>query len=328
MPGSTLPGATITSPGAGTGAAPSEMGDTGAGGFAGLTAGAGVGSSVALNSAVTYIDSAIPQSMIRFRFDSAYDDNRPDRGEFFYPKCGCFSGGNGPGPPLMETKIQSYQEYSTYLEYAPTDRISGFVEIPIRAINPELNANEAGLGDINAGFKYAFVRNEDTVITFQLRTYAPSGAGTQGLGTAHTTVEPALLFYHQLAPRLQLEGEFRDWIPIGGTEFESNVVRYGLGVSYLAFDNGHFRILPVTEFVGWTFLNGMEFSPDINTPTMTKSAGGDTIVNAKFGLRIGFGAATDPGVLSRTEIAISYGRALTGDVLYKDIIRAELRFRF
>lgn len=33
-----------------------------------------------------YIDSAIPQSLLRLRFDSMRDSNRPDRAEFFYPR--------------------------------------------------------------------------------------------------------------------------------------------------------------------------------------------------------------------------------------------------
>jgi hypothetical protein len=301
-----------------TGASSTDLGFSSSGGAA-------VGGE---RSAVNYIDSAIPMSMVRFRFESAYDDNRPDRGEFFYPKCGCFSNGNGPGPPLMETEIKSYQQYSIYLEYAPAQRFSGFVEIPFRAINPDVNANAEGLGDVNAGFKYAFVYTPETVMTFQFRTYAPSGAGTQGLGTAHVSLEPALLVFQQLAPRLYFEGELRDWIPIGGTDFESNVIRYGLGLSYVVFDNGHFRVRPVTEFVGWTFLGGRESSPFIDTPDTSKSASGDTIVNGKVGVRFGFGRATDPGLLSRTDLSVSYGRALTGDVLYKDIIRAEIRMRF
>src|SRR4029077_20852552 len=59
---------------------------------------------------VGYIDGAIPLNQIRFRFDAAYDDNRPDRGEFCYSQyheqqftpldaapttTGC--GGRGPG---------------------------------------------------------------------------------------------------------------------------------------------------------------------------------------------------------------------------------------
>src|SRR5437016_4980816 len=41
-------------------------------------------STVAADSAVGYIDSAIPRTLFRIRADSAFDDTRPDRAEFFY----------------------------------------------------------------------------------------------------------------------------------------------------------------------------------------------------------------------------------------------------
>ena len=53
------------------------------------------GSSVAVNSA-GYIDNAIVGTNYRSRFDAAYDNPLPDRAEFFYPQCGCFTNGNGP----------------------------------------------------------------------------------------------------------------------------------------------------------------------------------------------------------------------------------------
>jgi hypothetical protein len=287
--------------------------------------GAAVG---AERTAVNYIDSAIPMSVVRFRFDAENDINRPDRGEFYYAKCGCFSNGNGPGPPLPEHEIRHDYEYSTYLEYAPAKWLSGFVEVPIRSIFPTDNASATDFSDMNVGFKAAFLYTDSTVLTFQMRTYIPTGNSKEGLGTNHVSLEPALLAYQSLGPRLLFEGELRDWIPIGGTDFESNVIRYGAGVSYLVYDSGKFRVLPVVEFVGWTFLGGKEASPDIDTPDTIKSASGDTIVNAKFGVRFGFGAATEPGIISHSEIAISYGRALTGEFLYKDIVRAEYRLRF
>ena len=39
--------------------------------------------------------------------------------------------------------------------------------------------------------------------------------------------------YQQLGDRWALEGEFRDWIPIDGSNFAVNVIRYGAAVSYL-----------------------------------------------------------------------------------------------
>src|SRR5262249_105040 len=151
-------------------------------------------------------------------------------------------------------------------------RLSAFVEVPVRWINPQANANSSGLGDINAGFKYAFLYDDCRVASFQLRAYAPSGDGKKGLGTEHTTLEPALRVYQQLGDRLALEGEFRDWIPIDGSDFAGNIIRYGAALSYLALDSCRFRVFPVAELVGWTFLGGKEFSPEIPTPTNVRNA--------------------------------------------------------
>ena len=126
-------------------------------GFGGTQSAAlgGAGTAVAFNQGIGglggYIDSAVPRSNIRLRYDDAYNMNRPDRAEYFYPQCGCFFFANNPlyvkgqrnpagrsfGPPLPETKINNIQEYSTYVEYAPFTHFSVFVDVPVRYIDPE-----------------------------------------------------------------------------------------------------------------------------------------------------------------------------------------------
>jgi hypothetical protein len=263
-----------------------------------------------------YIDNAIPRSLFRLRYDAARDDNRPDRAEFFYPKCGCF-GGDAPGPVKPESSI-NYQEISAYLELAACDRFSGFVEVPVRFLNPEINDNTRGIGDINAGFKAAALAEEGQYVTFQFRVFAPTGDARRGLGTDHVSLEPALLLSNQVNNRLTIFGEVRDWIPIDGTDFAGNVVRYGLGFGYEVYHCGCWSITPIIEFVGWTVLEGKEFSP-FSTPT-TQHSDGDTIANAKFGARVSIGDHND--------MSVSYGRALTGDVWYKEIVRLEYRLKF
>jgi hypothetical protein len=49
-------------------------------------------------------------------------------------------------------------------------------------------------------------------------------------------------------------------------------------------------------------------------------ASGDTIVNMKAGVRFFTG--------EHSNFYVGYGRALTGDVWYKDIIRVEMRLVF
>jgi len=55
------------------------------------------------------------------------------------------------------------------------------------------------------------------------------------VGRNNWNLEPAVLVYERLSDRLILEGEFRDFIPIeSADDFAGNVIRYGLGLSYLA----------------------------------------------------------------------------------------------
>jgi hypothetical protein len=287
----------------------------------------------AADAAAGYIDSAIPRTRFRLRYDSAYGDNRPDRAEFFYPKCGCFAnpalaGANfdpkASGPPLAETKVD-YQDINAYLEAAYCNRISGFIEIPYRFLNPEVNANTNGFSDLQVGFKAAAIAQEDQYLTFQMKTYIPTGDGSRGLGTDHVSLEPGLLYYQKLSDRLTLEGEVKDWIPIGGSDFAGNVVRYGVGLSYIVLNGCKFRASPVLELVGWTVLSGKEAD---GATGQIFNAAGDTIINAKFGIRFGFGELVQPGNFSRSDFYVGYGRALTGDVWYRDLIRAEWRINF
>lgn len=285
-------------------------------------------SMVSLRNDAGYIDNAMPLTHFRLRYDNANFSNRPDRAEFFYPKCGCFRvAGIDPkasGPALSETTVD-YQDVSAYVEVAANSVFSAFIDIPVRFLNPDRNANTAGLADINAGFKAAFYRTESSIATFQLRAYIPTGDGDRGLGTNHVSLEPSLLFAKNFGDGLLVFGQVGDWISIGGSDFAGNVLRYGVGASYLLIERGNWRMAPVAEVLGWTVLSGLQS----DFPGNITDASGDTIVNGKFGLRFGFGPLENQaGLLGNSDLYIGYGRALTGDVWYKDIWRVEYRIRF
>lgn len=270
---------------------------------------------VTRDTMVGYIDTAIPMDQLRVRFDAAYGVNRPSRAEFFWPAK------TAPGPGLLgETNI-NYQEYSLYYEWAPRRTFSLFVDAPFRVIDPTVNQNTGGFGDMNAGFKWAFCTTCDSVTTFQWRTYAPTGDGDRGLGTDHVSLEPALLHYRRLSDRVIFESELRDWIPVGGTPgVQGNILRYGVGLGYIAVQKPRFRLTPIVEVVGWTVLDGAQNVPAPPNMVALESAAGDTIVNVKFGARATIGRCHD--------FYVGYGRALTGDVWYEDVLRCELRHRF
>ncbi len=133
-------------------------------------------------------------------------------------------------------------------------------------------------------------------------------ARLKGLGTEHPSLEPGFLIFQRLSDRLYFSGELLDWIPVNATNFAGNVLTYGAGLAYNIALTDHARVAPVVEFVGWTVFNGYQLEPNGkfnpsnpasfvtgNVPEKVVSAGGDTIVNGKFGLRFGLGNYNQPG---------------------------------
>jgi hypothetical protein len=273
----------------------------------------GAGALTTIDSAVGYIDNAIPGNLLRLRFDAAYGANRATRDEFFYARGGPL----GPGLPLPEVN-DDYQELSVYIEKLICPTFSAFIDLPVRFLNPTINSDHSGFGDLDVGFKWAFVSNATNVKTFQLRVFAPTGDASEGLGNNHVSVEPGLLCFYQPNCRLRLESELRLWVPIGGTNFEGEILRYGIGFSVGERRKDAWWINPVVEFVGWTSFDGREVSA-ISPKVVDQSASGDTIVNAKVGLRFGRGSF---------DVYAGYGRALTGEVWYKNMLRTELRWAY
>jgi hypothetical protein len=366
---------------AGTAPAPATAGSAFESALGGEQFAALGGQTLAIGDNVGYIDSAIIRSRFRQRYDTAYDLNSPDRGEFFYAKCGCFGNpvsffnDNGQFRPIAqarqlgfdrralgpqhvtprnpgarpglyypgESRID-YQEIASYLEIAANARNSGFIELPARFLNPTLGKSTYGFSDINLGFKHAFVAEPDAFYTFQFRTYVPTGSGEKGLGTNHASLEPGLLVFQRLSERLYFSGEFRDWIPVHATNFAGNILRYGAGLAYNLVLTQNVRVAPVAEFVGWTVLSGQKLAPNpnfdanqavnlaTNNPAQVLSAAGDSILNAKFGVRIGLGdynaAGGGSGLNDRHSLYFGYGRALTGDHWYKDTLRLEYNLWF
>lgn len=268
------------------------------------------------DSSVGYIENAIPGNLFRLRFDAVYDNHRPTRAEFFYAR----SGPSGSGLALAERNVD-HQDVAAYLELLVSPSLSGFVEMPVRFLNPDINDNTAGLSDMNAGLKYAFFYDEGTALTFQFRSYFPTGDAERGLGTDHVSLEPALLVYQQLDDRLGFEGEFHWWIPIDGDDdFAGDVIRYGLGLHYDLIQGCDYRISPVVEVVGWTVLDGQESVRHPTGLTTIEDSEGDTIVNGKLGVRLKLDGVGD--------IYGGYGHALTGDRWYEEIVRLEFRLFF
>jgi len=309
-------------------------------------------------SVVGYVDSAIIGSQIRIRFDDAFHDSAPDRAEFFYAQCSCTNlAPQAPGPdfPGASTNV-NFQQIYLQAEYALVSRFSIFTEVPFRWIEPQPNsfivgsgstplstATNSGISDVRAGIKLALATSSGHTLTLQVRSYFPSGNGSLGLGTAHYSIEPSLLYYQRLSERWSVESQLGDWHPIGGskgelngtttlTDFAGDVLLYGIGPSYQLINGEHFKLAPVVELYGWHVFSGLEtqlnsflstsicFQNNTTGPGCATAASGTNIVNVKAGLRTSFG--------NRSSVYLGFGQAVTHAVWYEHIIRLEYRYSF
>ena len=293
-------------------------------------------------SMVGYLEDATVTTQVRMRFDAGFGNDVPDRAEFFYAKCGCYQfdpppyfDPDAPGPgPGVPTELR-FQQWYLQADYAWRERLALFAELPVRAIQPQgflaLGSpynpfpNHAGLGDIRVGAKAALISDDTHDLTVQFRASMPTGDADEGLGTDNWSVEPGLLFHHSLSDRMGLEGQFSFWHPFGGSagvvspdSFSGNVLTYGIGPAFDLVTTERIRFTPVLELVAWRVIGGFETNCETDL-TCTFEAD-DNIVHLKFGART--------TMADRHSFYVGYGRALTDEAWYSDVLRLEYRFNF
>jgi len=274
-------------------------------------------------SNVGWIDSALIGNQVRFRYDARWKNPTPDRAEFFVGRSKQYFDGfeiNGRGFAVPESNIDMF-EGTTYVEYAFTPRLSGFMEMPVRYIRPTENPTAIGGGDFNLGFKLAYFAMPDQVQTFQLRLIFPTGSESRGLGTGHSVIEPSLLLWQKLSQDFTLESEIRNWIPVGGLNYSGYTLRYALGLSYDMYRGDSFSIKPVTELIGWSTLRGLQSDFINSLPTFqTTSSAVGTVIESAWGVR--------GTVYGNCDYYAGYSFALTTPTWFEHNLRAELRWRF
>jgi hypothetical protein len=288
-------------------------------------------------SMVGYIEDPIIESKIRLRYDFAFENTTPDRAEFFYAKCGCYQGlpanneAFDPDAPGPQPGIASDVDFRTLFvsgEYALSPRFSAIGQLPFRWLQPQAFVpgtgsfpNQSGVEDIRIGAKAGIVATDVQSVTGQVRLFLPTGDSSKGLGTDHSSLEPALLYYQRVNDVVAVESQLGAWLPLDGAApvptaadgtFAGDILFYGIGSSFAVSRSDRLLFAPVVELVGWRVLNG-------NQTAAVGDAGGINVVNLKFGART---------VFERGSIYVGYGFALTDETWYENILRMEYRVEF
>jgi hypothetical protein len=274
-------------------------------------------------SAVSTLDSALIASQLRLRLDGRFSNTRPDRSAYIMAKTQEFPLATttviplGNGLPLSERKI-SMEVLSLYGEYACCERISVFGELPIRSLQADVNGNATNVSDVSFGAKVAIFALPDLVQTIQCRVICPTGDTHEGMGSGIFAIEPGFLVYNRLTPRWTLEGEIRDWMPIGEPDFAGNVLRYGLEAAYdlTATANG-WSVRPVFGLWGVAFLKGRQTVIGPTGPVLEDAR--ERILNGEVGIRVGGNGSS---------FFLGYSQVLTGSALFEHEVRLEWRYSF
>ena len=260
--------------------------------------------------ALSQIDASQPFNNIRIRSDFQYGWHFPNRAEYLWA-------GPSKGPRLPESGLD-LQEYSLLMETA-TDSFSVGTELPLIWLNPTINPNTSGFGDMSVTTKLVLLKGQSLQLTQITRTHMPTGQASSGRGNGHVSMEPGLVARYTRDERTMFHGMFTFLFPIGGDpNFSGEVLEYSFGVARVWYDSDQFAIIPTIESVNWAVLSGAKGIEQ-------NKISGDYISNLHPGVRFVFDRGGDLGLF---EAGFGTGFSLTDNHFYQSLFRFDLRWSY
>jgi hypothetical protein len=262
------------------------------------------------------LDIAKPMPQVGFRSDLVGGWGLPDRSEAFWAKIG------SRGPPLPE-KAVNYQDL-TFISEVGTPTTSVRTLVPLRMLNPDINDNTAGLGDVQMLTKVVLLNGEYWTITQVNDFMFNSGASKKGLGTGHISIAPGVLASYKWNDETYLHGQVKFQFPIAGDPtFSGEMLHWGFGLSHLLYDSDAFAVIPTIEAAFYSFLTGQQTV--FGLPPQILPVDSATASTLHFGVRTARDFGRDFGLV---EFGISTGFGLGSAGWYDSLTRLEMRILY
>jgi hypothetical protein len=294
----------------------------------------GVGAEYVMH-APFFVDTTQPFNNCYVRGDAAADWDFPDRAEYFWART---PGGRGPADPGLSNAVPpvplnrgetsvDYQDVVFYIEKG-AERFSIGTKIPIRAVDPDIRLNTAGLADMEVISKVVLIDGKCWQLSHIFSTHLPTGSAKRGTGNGHVSLEPGVAVRYKWSDLTYLHGDLTYLFPIAADpDWSGQMLNHGLAISHVWIDTDTYAIIPTLELDAWTVLDGRQTLPGfaLNPVTLQRFDEIDTVsmVNIYPGLRWVCDKGCDCGV---KEFGISTGVCVTEDSWYEEILRVEFRW--
>ena len=239
-----------------------------------------------------------PLNNTRLRFNAFYNQNR-----FF------------DGKPPFENRLFDSQELRLQFEVG-SPKFSVTTELPYVAINPDstnLNStdkNHSGYGDMSITTKTVLKDGNNVQVTQIFRSFIPSGNYVKKIGVGHASFETGAMFRRKFRPQTEFAGEVLYHWPAGDGE---QIMKWGLGMTHVAYDSDDFAILPSLEFTGWSIVDQESDGNGFHSFSLTPA------------LRFAFDR---PGDLGLFDAGFAASIPLSQDRWYSTALMLELRWTF
>jgi len=268
--------------------------------------------------APTVLDTAIGTPHIGMRFHADYGLSAPDRAGYYWAPHPL--GPQTPPPPRVESNVDAL-DVVLRMELG-NEKMMLLTQYSMRSINPELNRNTTGVGDMVIGAKALMVDGKRLKVASVFRTYLPTGVQERGLGIGLTALEPGALARYCVSPRTYLFGEMKYWTPLGGVSgISGDVLTTGMAISTIARESDVYAIIPTLEVRTLSFLFG---GTSVGTDEVRR-VDGETAVEIYPGARFVLGPEGDVGLW---EVGVSTGFTVADKEWFDTRLLLELRWNY